>query len=82
MTEEIKKSTKEFGTQPLETIMTELGLKNSDLVESSSEQLTHKMVAKARKGRELGKRLRMKVLNAMNSCQHQKVYTLLDLFNY
>ena len=36
---------------PLDELMTELGLSNADLVKASTEQLTFKMVQKARGGR-------------------------------
>lgn len=73
---------KEKGTQPVERILTELGLQNSDLVEKSADQLTHKMVAKGRKGRRLTLNVQMKILRALNACQPDKNYNLSDLFNY
>lgn len=72
----------EKGVQPLDGILTELGLKNTDLVSSSSEQLTHKMVARGRKGRRLTPNVQHKILNALNAGQKQKVFSLKDLFNY
>ena len=63
----------------LEEIMTALGLKNNDLVKASTEQLTHKMVAKARKGKPLTPNVQMKILSALNACQNAKQYTLKDL---
>ncbi len=72
----------EKGVQPLDGIMTHMGLKNSDLVSSSSEQLTHKMVARGRKGRKLTPNVQHKILNALNAAQTQKVFSLKDLFNY
>ena len=56
---------RELGEQPIEQIMQELGLENNDLVVASTEQLTHKMVSKARKGRFLTINVRLKVLHAM-----------------
>ena len=41
----------EHGTQPLDAVLNQLGLKNADLVAASTEFLTHKQVNKARKGR-------------------------------
>ena len=70
------------GAQPLDLILTELGFKNSDLVERSRDQLTHKMVAKGRRGRRLTLNAQMKILGALNACQTQKKYTLTDIFNY
>ena len=63
----------------LEKIMAELSLKNNDLVKASAEQLTHKMVAKARKGKPLTPNVQMKILNALNACQNAKQFTLSDL---
>lgn len=70
------------GVQPLDGILTQAGLKNSDLVNRSSEQLTHKMVAKGRKGRRLTLNVQLKILKALNAVQNQKVFTVKDLFNY
>ncbi len=72
----------EKGVQPLDAILTELGLKNSDLVEASKEQLTHRMVAKGRKGRRLTHNAQMKILKALNAIQKEKTYSLKDLFTY
>ena len=63
----------------LEEIMTALGLKNNDLVKASTEQLTHKMVAKARKGKPLTPNVQMKILRALNASQNTKQFTLKDL---
>jgi len=81
MTEETP-NTMEVGTQPLEKILTDLGLKNSDLVENSTEQLTFKVVGKARRGRRLTLNAQMKILNALNAAQDDKYFELKDLFNY
>lgn len=70
------------GPQPLEKILTALGIKNSDLVEKSADQLTHKMVAKGRKGRRLTLNAQMKILRALNALRAETPYTLKDLFNY
>ncbi len=61
--------------------MVSLGLNNHDLVAASVEQLTHKMVAKARRGRWMTMRLRLKVLRALNNATGRE-YALADLFNY
>lgn len=73
---EIKK-----GEQPLHTLMIRLNLKNSNLVERSTDQLTYKMVAKGRKGRQLTLNAQQKILKALNKDQEEK-FTLGDLFNY
>lgn len=72
----------EMGVQPLDRILNELGLKNCDLVEHSTEQLTHKMVAKGRKGRRLTLNAQLKILNALNGCHKDKRHSLEDLFTY
>ncbi len=72
---------KDHGEQPLDKIMTEHGLKPHDLVKSSTEQLSHKMVARAAKGRRLTPHMRYKVLHALNKAT-KKSYELKDLFNY
>lgn len=72
----------EKGVQPLEAILSELGIENHDLVEASRDQLTHRMVAKGRKGRALTINAQMKILRALNQAQTQKVYEIHELFNY
>lgn len=54
------------GTQPLDGLMDAWGLGNHDLVEASPEQLTHKQVQRARKGRVLTLKMMMKVNRAFN----------------
>ena len=82
MTEKTPSQNLENGQQPLDALLIELKLKNSDLVEKSTEQLSHKVVAKARKGRLLTINAKHKILNALNAAQSQKAYKLLDIFNY
>ncbi len=72
---------REFGPQPIAEILLALGLRNRDLVSASSEQLTHKMVSKACRGRWLSLKVRGKVLRALNQAS-AKNYRLTDLFNY
>ena len=61
--------------------MTASSLKPHDLVVHSDDQLTHKMVARAMKGRRLTPRAQSKVLNALNNVAG-KNYSLKDLFTY
>lgn len=70
------------GVQPLDALLVQLGFSNHQLVEKSTEQLTHKMVAKGRKGRKLTFNAQMKILQALNALQSEKKYQLSDLFNY
>lgn len=72
----------ELGVQPLDAIMTRLGLANADLVKASTEQLTHKMVQKGRKGRRLTQNARLKIMKALNALSAQEKYEIRDLFNY
>lgn len=73
-----------FGEQPLERILQERGFDNHDLVRISTEQITHKMVQKARRGRRLTPRVQVKILTALNALlsEDEPKYALKDLFNY
>jgi len=71
----------DLGLQPLAKLMSEHGFKPNDLVSNSVEQLTHKMVSKAVKGRRLTPNIQHKVLNALNKAAKMQ-YQLKDLFNY
>lgn len=57
---------REHGTQPLDTLMETWGLTNHELVDTSTEQLNHKQVQKARKGRQLTLAMMQKVCRAFN----------------
>ncbi len=57
---------REHGTQPLDGMMTAWGLGNHDLVDASTEQLTHKQVQRARAGRVLTLHMMQKVARALN----------------
>ena len=72
---------RDFGEQPIAKIMGLYGIMAHDLVASSTEQITHKMVGRAVKGRRLTPNVQSKILIALNKAtgkQHQ----LKDLFNY
>jgi hypothetical protein len=71
----------DFGPQPIAGIMEKRKLKPHDLVEASTEQLTHKMVSRACKGRKLSRRVQLKVRNALNTIMEAN-YSLKDLFTY
>lgn len=77
---------RDLGAQPIDSLMSELALGNHELVTASTEQLTHKQVQKARKGRRLTKNLQMKVKNAMEKAiaarGEERSFILTDLFNY
>jgi len=72
---------RDLGPQPIGEILTKRNLKPHDLVAASTQQLTHKMVSRACKGRRLTINAQLKVLNALNSATGQN-YSLHDLFNY
>jgi len=71
----------DLGEQPLLKIMLELGLKPNDLVSNSTEQITHKMISRAAKGRRLTPKVQQKILGALNKATG-KQYSLPDIFNY
>ena len=77
-----KPETNDLGVQPLDVLMTRHGLTNHDLVAVSTEQLSHKMVQKARKGRRLTPRAKTKILNAMHTALPEQKFAHRDLFNY
>ena len=70
-----------LGVQAIAGIMAKHGLRAHDVVAASREQLTHKMVARACKGRRLTVNSQSKVLKAINLAV-DKEYSLSDLFNY
>jgi len=71
----------DLGQQPLAKIMGEHGFKPHDLVSNSTEQITHKMVSRAVKGRRLNLKIQYRLLSALNKAAARQ-YTLKDLFNY
>jgi len=78
MSDEIERN---LGEQPIAQVMAAHDLKPHDLVQTSAEQLTHKMVTRACKGRRLTLNVQAKVLNALNAATGTH-YALSDLFNY
>lgn len=84
--------TRDHGAQPLDGLMTRWGLTNHRMVEVSDEQLNHKQVQKARKGRQLTLHLMQKVARAFNEAvlaglpKEERVnfvaYSHKQLFNY
>ncbi|MBC7968437.1 MAG: hypothetical protein H7Z17_21235 [Fuerstia sp.] len=72
---------RDFGPQPISDLMQQLHLKPHDLVEASTEQLTHKMVARAIKGRRLTSNTKGIVQRALNQATGN-VYKQAQLFNY
>jgi hypothetical protein len=78
MTEEIERN---LGEQPIAKIMADAELKANDLVVASTEHITHKMVARACKGRRLTSNVKVKIRTALNKVSG-KDYKTQDLFNY
>ncbi len=70
-----------LGEQPIRQIMLEHNLKPHDLVEASTEQITHRMVTRAGNGRRLTQHIQSKVRNALNKAVN-KTYALTALFTY
>lgn len=76
----------DLGPQPLAALLERHQLSPNALVSASEEQLTHKMVARAVKGRRLTKNTMGKLLRALNRAaagpEGPAAYALRDLFNY
>ncbi len=70
-----------LGPQPLVELLAKHELRSHDLVAASTEQITHKMVVRACKGRRLTKNVQLKIRNAVNAATKGN-YELADLFNY
>ncbi len=70
-----------LGEQPIAGIMVDLDLKARDLVAVSTQQLTHKMVSRACKGRRLTPNVQSKIRDALNESTG-KEYSMEELFTY
>jgi len=70
-----------LGEQPVTQLMIKHDLKAHDLVAASTEQITHKMVTRACKGRRLTRNVQNKIVNAFNRASGQQC-TRTELFNY
>jgi len=77
----IEEPARDLGEQPMAALLKNLGLKSHDLVAASTEQITHKMVARGCKGRRLTKNVQGKLLRALNKVAGKSLL-LTDLFNY
>lgn len=71
----------DLGEQPVARLMAEHDLNAHDLVAASTVQITHKMVARACKGRRLTRNVQGKILDALNRASEQQ-YARGDLFSY
>lgn len=72
---------RDLGPQPIAELLTELELDAHDLVAASSEQLTHKMVQRACKGRRLTPNVKGKVQRALQVAADRE-FLLAELFTY
>jgi len=70
-----------LGPQPVGALLTKHGLSQHDLVAASTEQITHKMVNRAVRGRRLTTHVMAKIRNALNLAA-DGTYKLSDLFTY
>ena len=57
---------RDLGIQPFDLLMEAWELSNTDLVDTSPEQLTHKQVRRARSGRQLTLKMMMKINRTFN----------------
>jgi len=70
-----------LGEQPIAAIMMKHGLKAHDLVEASRVPMTHKLVARACKGRRLTVHSKKVVLEALQIATEYP-YKVKETFNY
>ena len=77
-----RREANDLGAQPLDALMTQHGLSNHALVAASTDQLSHKVVQKARKGRRLTTKAKTKVLDALHKALPELKFAHRDLFNY
>jgi len=70
-----------LGEQPIARIMADHGLKAQDLVAISTEQITHKMISRACKGRRLTPNVQSKVRKAVIRSAGRQ-YSMQELFTY
>jgi hypothetical protein len=79
--ENVSQVDRNLGEQPIARYMVERGLKAKDLVAVSTEQITHKMVSRACRGRRLTRHVQFKIVNAYNKATGMNC-GLGDLFTY
>lgn len=85
MTEPVERN---LGVQPLDALLTGLGLDNHDLVAASPLPLTHKAVQRARKGRRLTVHMQRRITEALGRAATaagqppETPWTVRDLFTY
>ena len=62
----MQEETRDHGPQPLDELMTRWEITNHQLVDASVEQVNHKQVQKARKGRQLTLHMMQKITRTLN----------------
>lgn len=72
---------RDMGPQPIAAVMQQHSLNATQLVAASDEQLTHKMVARAVRGRRLTRNVAGKLVRALNKATGG-AYGEADLFTY
>jgi flagellar motor switch protein FliG len=72
---------RDLGEQSIARVMDERGVTAHDVVAASTEQITHKMVQRARKGRRLTPQVMKKIQRALNAATGES-FALRDLFDY
>lgn len=70
-----------LGEQPIARVMADNGLKPCDLVRTSTQHITYKMVTRACKGRRLTPNVQSKIRDALNKSA-DKSYAMKELFTY
>lgn len=84
MTEPLNKSIPEernLGSQPIAELLDRLHLSPHDLVAASPNQITHKLIQRAIKGRWQTRHSRRLVLQALQAASG-RTFVLTELFNY
>ena len=72
---------RDLGEQPIAGLLRAGGWSAHDVVLASTEQITHKMVARACKGRRLTANVQGKILRAVNTLAGRE-HRVADLFTY
>lgn len=75
-----------LGTQPLDAVLQEHQLSNHDLVAQCEVGLNHKNIQRARKGRRLTPKMKVRITETLNALLRQRKieqqFGVRDLFNY
>lgn len=75
-----------LGIQPLDSVLQEYQVNHHDLVALCEVGLNHKNIQRARKGRRLTPKMKVRITEALNALMRQrkteKQFRVRDLFNY